>query len=874
MNQKIRLLLLIVGILTTFAVHSQNFLGFQSSNYAGTYSLYSQPANVADNRLGFDINLMGLSNTISNNFMSYNGQRFFTTGLSKDLVSANGSYDLKNQDLYFFRDTRTDKKYSAYINTDLYGPLSFMAQLSRKVGIAFTWKNRTIANIQDVDGTFANLVYKELKDSMYQKQDINISGMKIAAANYNEYGFTYGQVLMDKGKHFLKGGATIKLMQGFVAGSLFVNQAIFNMNNDTLFDVKDANVDYATTANVTTIDPADALSITQNNNAFPAGWGADIGLVYEYRPKIANYEYIDKYGKTQLKREENKYKLKVGLSLLDIGHVTYRQSRYSGNAKGTSLDLSTTTFTASSIPGYDNLISSKFNTVHGVSSEKMKMSLPTALSLQVDYNIYKKLYVNVMPFFAFQKTLDGKALAAISNFSVTPRWEGRLFGLAIPFSVNNYGSTMLGFGVRTPTIPLVPVHIMIGSNNLLSSFYSKKTQSTDFHVALHIPIAYRKNKDKDFDGVKDKKDKCPEVAGLKTFDGCPDTDEDGIQDSEDKCPEVAGLEMFDGCPDKDNDGIQDSEDACPDVAGQKKFDGCPDTDRDGIADNKDDCKEVYGLEKFQGCPDKDGDDIADKDDTCPDVKGLPAFKGCPDRDADGIQDSEDTCPDVKGVTKFQGCPDTDNDGIQDSEDLCPKEPGTKELKGCAPETPRDTDGDGIFDNDDDCPFEPGVPKLKGCPLPDGDKDGIADEKDKCPNEPGVIENEGCPKVTPISTPSPTPVVVAEVVRKAFENLEFETAKAVILPKSFANMDDLATYLIANPKLKLFIAGHTDNVGDPNGNMKLSANRAAAAKAYLVSKGVSEIRLTTAGYGETQPLNDNKTPENRQRNRRVEVVVFE
>ncbi len=81
--------------------------------------------------------------------------------------------------------------------------------------------------------------------------------------------------------------------------------------------------------------------------------------------------------------------------------------------------------------------------------------------------------------------------------------------------------------------------------------------------------------DRDKDGVLDKDDKCPDVAGLANFAGCPDTDGDGVQDSEDKCPTVAGLSNFKGCPDTDGDGIQDSEDKCPTVAGIAAQYGCP-----------------------------------------------------------------------------------------------------------------------------------------------------------------------------------------------------------------------------------------------------------------------------------------------------------
>ena len=74
-------------------------------------------------------------------------------------------------------------------------------------------------------------------------------------------------------------------------------------------------------------------------------------------------------------------------------------------------------------------------------------------------------------------------------------------------------------------------------------------------------------KDTDGDGVYDKDDSCPDVAGLAAFNGCPDADGDGVQDSKDSCPNVAGLAALNGCPDADADGIADKDDMCPNEKG-------------------------------------------------------------------------------------------------------------------------------------------------------------------------------------------------------------------------------------------------------------------------------------------------------------------
>ncbi len=149
------------------------------------------------------------------------------------------------------------------------------------------------------------------------------------------------------------------------------------------------------------------------------------------------------------------------------------------------------------------------------------------------------------------------------------------------------------------------------------------------------------------------------TAGISIKFGGADTDGDGIYDKDDACPDVAGLEAFNGCPDTDGDGIEDSKDDCPNEAGLAELNGCPDTDGDGVADKDDKCPTVAGLKALAGCPDADGDGVTDADDKCPDVAGPAANKGCPwpDTDGDGVLDKDDKCPDVKGTVANAGCPE-------------------------------------------------------------------------------------------------------------------------------------------------------------------------------------------------------------------------
>ncbi|WP_053990507.1 OmpA family protein [Mangrovimonas sp. TPBH4] len=259
--------------------------------------------------------------------------------------------------------------------------------------------------------------------------------------------------------------------------------------------------------------------------------------------------------------------------------------------------------------------------------------------------------------------------------------------------------------------------------------------------------------------------------------------------------------------------------------------------------------------KFGG-KDTDGDGIYDKDDACPEVPGLEAFNGCPDTDGDGIQDSEDDCPNEAGLAEFNGCPDSDGDGVPDKNDDCPTVPGLKELNGCP-----DADGDGVADKDDNCPNEVGPAANNGCPWPDRDGDGVADKDDKCPDLAGPASNDGCPVVTE---------EVQKTLNAYAKTILFDTGKSTIKAESEKVLNDIIAILKEYPHAKFTVEGHTDSVGREDSNMKLSEARALSVKDYLVDNGIDEFRLSSRGYGESNPIDTNDTKAGRANNRRVEI----
>lgn len=288
--------------------------------------------------------------------------------------------------------------------------------------------------------------------------------------------------------------------------------------------------------------------------------------------------------------------------------------------------------------------------------------------------------------------------------------------------------------------------------------------------------------------------------------------------------------------DRDGDGYKDDVDQCPDDPEDFDYfqdeDGCPeiDNDRDGIIDVNDECPLVP--------EDKDGD--ADED-------------GCPDgnigdRDGDGILDNEDACPDDP----------EDRDGFQD-EDGCPDP---------------DNDADGILDMDDQCPQQAedrdGFEDEDGCPDTDNDRDRILDIDDSCPEDPetynGLDDEDGCP--------DRGSVLIEENEIIILEKIYFATDSAEILPKSYPIVDAVAATLVGNPQIRLIeIQGHADERGSDTYNLKLTTDRAASVRHALVSRGVDQERIRSAGYGEFCPVDARSNPAAWDKNRRVEFKII-
>jgi outer membrane protein OmpA-like peptidoglycan-associated protein len=666
-----------------------------------------------------------------------------------------------------------------------------------------------------------------------------------------EYALGYGRVLVDKEKHFLKAGVTLKGLQGLQSAYLFIDNLDYEVHSDSTLSLYNADVQYGHSTNFEASQDNANYRVVSN-----LGLGFDFGVIYEWRPDYAKHKH-DMDGETNVwKRNENKYKLKVGVSMTDLGGVKFSKGGQSGDftANTTNWDITKLDFGTTPIAALDDTLSARFGGTN--SGADYKMNLPTAFSTQIDYHIWKDLYINQTNFIAFGFNSNANKVHDFTTISITPRWDHRIAGVSVPISHNSLMGTRTGLAVRLGpvtfgTSSMYPYRAFLRGDG----FGSKDISGLDAYVMVRIPVAYKRIKDRDADKVSDRKDQCIKVPGTWEYRGCPDRDGDHIRDEEDDCPDVPGLATLHGCPDKDGDGITDL---------------------------KDDCPEVAGLAELKGCPDKDGDGITDSKDDCPDDKGLATFNGCPDRDSDGVMDRSDDCPDTKGLVQYNGCPDTDGDNIIDKVDACPTVYGIAELKGCPAAELTHFNGEtqvekvkqagGVYSYGNAVETKTAKFKLEGY-----NADTVKTVFVTAPNLRGknaYLEADGFFRFAKEAEVIILKEEEKQVMKKAFENLEYRSTSDVILSSSFASLNELAQLMISNPTWKLRISGHTDNVGSYDSNMNLSKRRSESVRKYLMSKGLAMDRFEVFYFGPDKPIAPNDTEEGKARNRRVEMLLVE
>ncbi|TBN19127.1 OmpA family protein [Hyunsoonleella pacifica] len=539
-------LLFLFFVSLCLCVKSQSYIGFLTDNYSGVHGVISNPASIVDSRYKLDINIAGVSAFLGNN---YYGVHVF------DALKEGYSFDVEAK-------TFPASNNGGMANLDVLGP-SFMFNLSEKSSISIFTRGRFFANVNDVNG--ASLV--SIDDDTTDDFNLNEGTISALTHAWSELGVTYAQVILNRKHNFLKGGFSLKYLKGLGSSYVVGSDILVNYDADgTDLGGGETTGSISSTGfvNYARFDEFDSDNYDYKAPSDASGFGIDLGFIYEWRPNYKDYKSINS-GYSY--RDINKYKLKIGFSITDIGNINYKK----GIREGYSIANPNV-----SEEDYDNAADlgnflNNFYTQTDATTGYI-VDLPTAVHLNIDWNLNQKWYLNFNTDYSLMSKERRTANFISNTFSLTPRYESKWFSFYLPFSVIETNGFRVGAGFRAGPL-------YMGSGSVISAFSSDKNKQADVYAGLKIPFYYGKPKDKDGDGIKDNDDECPEEVGPIENKGCPYTDKDGdgILDNEDECPEEEGPRENKGCPwkDSDRDGVLDKDDKCVFEAGTIPNKGCP-----------------------------------------------------------------------------------------------------------------------------------------------------------------------------------------------------------------------------------------------------------------------------------------------------------
>jgi outer membrane protein OmpA-like peptidoglycan-associated protein len=473
-----------IGLLTFFFFNNpsvgQSLNGMSSGNYAGIAGLNFNPASIVDSRFKFDLNIAGGQYFFNNNYLVAKPLIFARRMLHNDPY--NSSFAAVKSDLLKPIEPAPGSVVRARQNAEFQIPLSFMLTTGKRSAIAINLRNRYELTVDNLNPQTAGMFYNELNDKSNHGVAMNNDGFTSNFMNWQEIGFTYGRVLMNANKHFIKAAVTAKWLGGNAASFIQADELSVTFKDPHTMTLSSPRIQYARTARAD-FDLFSRRELFSNLEDQSVGW--DAGIVYEFRGRIGNFKYTDEDYESRLRRDKNKYTLRLGVALNDVGRLEYNRLPLTRNHSANITNWDFSPVKAHNLREWDTAYSKMVNYIPGADST-FSVRLPTAFIANADLHLFGGFYVNAAIQRSFGKIAKETTttLYAPEWFAVTPRFETRHFGLYIPLLIREE-ITQIGATVR-----LGPVYV--GSNNMLALVQNPMVPSADIHAGFRIPIGYGK----------------------------------------------------------------------------------------------------------------------------------------------------------------------------------------------------------------------------------------------------------------------------------------------------------------------------------------------------------------------------------------------
>jgi hypothetical protein len=441
------------------------------SNYSGLGGATWNPATIADNRYSVQIELLAIDGQATNTAYRYTGPW--------SLKSPSEDFELESR---YLKLRAGDRPNLVSTGINARGP-GLLLRLNATHSIAVSTRVRAALQGNNVSKELIRNAVDEFENGgRFTDNKLNLNMNAFA-----EWNLTYGRVVFDEGPHFLKAGLTVKRLMG--AGSAYLQARSMDLEvaapsapGDTTVRIRnlDGAFGYSNPGAFDAIDAEKAGGWIRGKEAPGAGWGADIGFVYEYRPDGARYRYRDAKGMEKVDHGRNKYRYRLSVAVTDIGGIRYRDQAVAYNdIKAANLGVSDNDVSGIDLDNFDTRIERILRAQDLSKETRFTAGLPTSLNVDFDYHVGGKIYANA----AVSQGLRGRYAIGMRHFSYaafTPRLETRWLEIATPLSlVNNY--QLLAYGLMVRLGPLT-----IGSNNLQALFESSNPYGTNAYAELSL----------------------------------------------------------------------------------------------------------------------------------------------------------------------------------------------------------------------------------------------------------------------------------------------------------------------------------------------------------------------------------------------------
>jgi hypothetical protein len=451
-----RITTLLLCIQGALLLHAQNDLGIRNSHYAGIQAALLNPAGMKGQYVKWDINVASAATLFDNNYL------YIPKGSIPVLGFRSIVEGIKHENKFVttFDPSNPDKRYHLVLASDLLGP-SLQAELKDGQVIGFTFRARSIGNINDFTGHLAQNAYDYMRNKILWNKPLHDNSTRINGMAWLEYGFYYATTLYKDSRSELAMGIGLKYLQGL--GAAYVKNTHLNyiIGDTTQLIFTQSSLDYGRT-------DYDSYRKSSGHRAFTHGFGAATNIGFTY---------------TRF-NDNNNYLYKLGLSLIDLGAIHF--NRYTATFHLHTDSANFTNWYAYNFTTngeVDRAISAAFyqgDPERSHVGNTFNMGMPAALSAQADWDCYGNFFVNATIVKGFGHG-DGQGVVQPDMYSITPRYESKWFEASLPFSVIYYGNwrPRLGFAVRAG-------YLFFGGDAPAGLFKLHNMYGADFYVGIHL----------------------------------------------------------------------------------------------------------------------------------------------------------------------------------------------------------------------------------------------------------------------------------------------------------------------------------------------------------------------------------------------------